>query len=106
IVSSDFVVAAVSPGRLPSASQDRAPGYVARFVENQLHAPRTVRHFIHFATHPIFPDPDSLMYRVEPGPPSCRRYNPPTLDVTRPSGLPTPVETSGPLSPPRFTFPS
>ncbi|PYV68838.1 MAG: hypothetical protein DMG96_35510, partial [Acidobacteria bacterium] len=42
IVSSDFV-AAVSPGRLPSASHDRAPGHVGRFVENQLHAPRTDR---------------------------------------------------------------
>ncbi|MFZ0732931.1 MAG: hypothetical protein WAM79_11450, partial [Candidatus Sulfotelmatobacter sp.] len=39
IVSTGFV-ATVSPGRLPSAPQDRAPGYGARFVENQLHAPR------------------------------------------------------------------
>src|SRR5260370_20186437 len=51
IVSNDFI-AAVSPGRLPRASQDRAPGYVARFVENLIHAPRTARHreFVEGAT--------------------------------------------------------
>src|SRR5207245_3197706 len=57
IVSTGFVTT-VSPGRLPSTSQDRAPGYVARFVENQLHAPRAARRVSRIEARPCTGPPD------------------------------------------------